>query len=768
MLRLPGCLALLPWLLLLALVGCAEDDSRNLLRDRQPTQAHGISDVERLTDGLGAPDGSDWLGPRSAALVEPGASALFDLGTVQPLGCLWLQGDNNDDYLVASSLDGRSFTPIWVGGSVAEAGLQLRQTPIELQTRYLMVSAHGGDGRYSLSEFGAASRCPGGAEAFIQRPLEPAVLIKGLLLGAVLLALLALFAGRVCPRPVVLLLTLLGLAAAAGATFYLTRLPAVFALEPAIRAAVAALAAGVALREAFVGPLSSWRRRAHSALLGALTLVALASYYHFGHLQFRDESQNRQTFVHATDMRHYFPLAKYFPELRFDGMYLASVAAYQDNHPDADISDVILRDLRNSEVRHVRELLPELTEIRTRFSAERWQAFRDDMSYFEGSMGSGGFLGHSLRDHGGNATPVWILSAWLIFRDLPASELSLTLAGLLDPLLLLVLFGCIWRTFGSRPALYAAILFGATDFYMFGSNLVGSTLRLDWLVALGLGACALRSGRPLLGGALLAYGALIRAFPALTVFFLAVPLLWWLLERWRSQRPLSLTALWQEQAATLRAGLGALAMVLAMLALTSFTFGFQNAWVKWYEKVSIHAEDPSVNNIGLRNLMSFSPQLTAQQVLRPEHPEPWIDWQRTQRETYASRWLANAGILLLALGALLLACYRRALHQSALLGLLAVPFLFYLSNYYYHFIFLLPLALAPARGDAARSRLFAWGVLLLGLVCVGQYFSLAEHWSDERYTWQCLLLMGAFSLMLLPMAIQGGRRWMADRPRAAE
>lgn len=425
---------------------------------------------------------------------------------------------------------------------------------------------------------------------------------------------------------------------------------------------------------------------------------------------------------------------------------------------------MVLRDLRNSEVRQVRqvrELLPQLAEVRARFSAERWQAFRQDMAYFESSMGADGFLGASLRDHGGNATPVWILSAWLVYHDLTASELTLGLGGLLDPLLLLLLFGCVWRTFGSRPALYAAILFGATDFYMFGSNLVGSTLRQDWLVALGLGACALRSARPLLGGALLAYGASIRAFPALTVFFLAVPLCWWLLERLRSRRPLSLAALWQDQSGPLRAGLGATAMVIGLLALTSLTFGFQNAWVKWYEKVSIHAEDPSINNIGLRNLMSFSADLTAQKVLRPEHPEPWIDWQRTQRETYAARWLANGSLIVLALGALLLACYRRSLYQSALLGLLAVPFLFYLSNYYYHFIFLIPLALAPERGKAQDSRLFAWGVLLLGLVCVAQYFSLAEHWSDQRYSWQCLALLLAFALLLLPMAAQGWRHWRA-------
>ena len=43
----------------------------------------------------------------------------------------------------------------------------------------------------------------------------------------------------------------------------------------------------------------------------------------------------------------------------------------------------------------------------------------------------------------------------------------------------------------------------------------------DWMVAIGLAVCALHVGRVRLGGLLLAYGALIRAFPVLALVGLA-------------------------------------------------------------------------------------------------------------------------------------------------------------------------------------------------------------------------------------------------------
>ena len=64
--------------------------------------------------------------------------------------------------------------------------------------------------------------------------------------------------------------------------------------------------------------------------LGVLAVLALGCYYHFGSDQFMDVAKGRLTIVHTWDMRNYFPTAKYFKELRFDGMYLASLAAYVD------------------------------------------------------------------------------------------------------------------------------------------------------------------------------------------------------------------------------------------------------------------------------------------------------------------------------------------------------------------------------------------------------------------------------------------------------
>jgi hypothetical protein len=299
--------------------------------------------------------------------------------------------------------------------------------------------------------------------------------------------------------------------------------------------------------------------------------------------------------------------------------------------------------------------------------------------------------------------------------------------------------------------LCSAILFGATDFHMFGSNLVGSTLRQDWLAALGLGACALKTRRWALGGALLAYAGMIRAFPAVGVFFLAVPLVWWLLDRLRMRASADIGSLWREHGHVLRAGLGAGVTAVALFGVSSAVFGLDVAWGNWIRKIEIHATGPSVNNVGLRNVMSYDPRYAARNVLRPEQPEPWVDWQRTQKETYAHRRPLGLLILGVVLGLALMACRRRELHSVALIGLAMIPFLFYPSNYYCHFIFLLPLALRPDEPE------FSWAVALLCAVCVGQYFTLAESWADLRYTRQSFLLLAALVAILLPLAVSGGR-----------
>jgi len=67
-------------------------------------------------------------------------------------------------------------------------------------------------------------------------------------------------------------------------------------------------------------------------------------------------------------------------------------------------------------------------------------------------------------------TPAWILPAYLLFSHLTASEGTLSVTALIDPMLVLLLFFVIARTFGLRVMLYLVVLWGTSDFYTFGTT----------------------------------------------------------------------------------------------------------------------------------------------------------------------------------------------------------------------------------------------------------------------------------------------------------
>jgi hypothetical protein len=372
------------------------------------------------------------------------------------------------------------------------------------------------------------------------------------------------------------------------------------------------------------------------------------------------------------------------------------------------------------------------------------------MKYFADTMGGHDYLG-SMQDHGGNATPVWILPAYLIFKNWPASELSISLAGLIDPVLVLLFFFVLWRTYGLRAMLYVMVIWGASDFYNFGSNLMGSTLRQDWLVALGFGACAMKRKRYALGGVLMAYGGLIRAFPAMATFFFMVPMGWFVFDTWYARRKLPSFAEWRAaERPAIRAFVAAAICVITLVGATSALFGFRDSWIAWKQKIEIHATGPSTNNVGLRNVLAFNPDLSAKALSEHRRPGPWGDWGSAQQLTFASRRPLFYGILLIATALALIACRGRKLEEVALIGLLLIPFYFYPSNYYCHFVFLLPIAVIRPALD--RDKAFATVFVVLAAMCVGQSFTLAEGWTDLRYTYQSFLLLIGFAIILAYLA----------------
>jgi len=65
---------------------------------------------------------------------------------------------------------------------------------------------------------------------------------------------------------------------------------------------------------------------------------------------------------------------------------------------------------------------------------------------------------------------------------------------------------------------------------------------------------------------------------------------------------------------------------------------------------------------------------------------------------------------------------------------------------------LLPLAVAVSGPDAERNRSFAVVFVVLALMAVGQYFTLAEGWTDSRYTYQSFLLLIGFAIIMIELA----------------
>jgi hypothetical protein len=728
---------------------------QNLLAGKKAMASQGVKNIARLTDGLLSNEGDEWLTDVTARFSSAHSFVQYDLGSPQTLRCVMVQADNNDVYFMLGSLDGQEWQQFWRVGSEPGAGMRVRSVRLEATVRYLRLAATGGDALYSVSEIAAYSECPVPWPADLPRahgiPVDDALDMKVLLFGA-LAGIFVLAHRRKGPNlQYVMLFPVLGsLWMMVGD---LVDLYPFFNQEPPLRALAAGLAALVVIKEAFLSKRWAPHRAVSLATLGFCAFTAFGTYYHFGMPQFFDQAKGRRTLVHTWDMRHYYPVAKYFRELRFDGLYLASLAAYIDNTPGfspAQLANVHLRDLRDAEMRSGTEVASQLPAIRARFTPERWEEFKRDMKYFSDTMGGQDYLG-SMQDHGGNATPVWILPAYYIFKYFPASEWIISLAGLIDPGLVLLFFFVLWRTFGLRVMLYVVVIWGATDFYNFGSNLMGSTLRHDWLVALGFGACALKKGRYFLGGVLMAYGGLIRAFPAMATFFFLVPMAWFAFDSWLVRRKLPSRAEWREgQRPALRAFTGAAVCVIALVVTTSALFGFNGSWIAWKEKIEVHATGPSTNNVGLRNVLAFNPEFSAKSLTEHRRPGPWGDWGTAQRMTFSARRPLFYAILLLATALALIACRGRRLEESALIGLLLIPFYFYPSNYYCHFVFLLPLAVVRRRRD--RDPTFAVVFVVLAGMCIGQYFTLAEGWTDLRYTYQSFLLLIGFGVILVQLA----------------
>jgi hypothetical protein len=399
--------------------------------------------------------------------------------------------------------------------------------------------------------------------------------------------------------------------------------------EVLLKGALSLLGAALVLLQAR-SRSEAWRRRLGHALTG-LAVIAAAAWANFGLFH------GGGRLPHHWEQFHYFLGSKYFAELGYDGLYVASMGAEMSTFPNRPYQPH-LRDLRTNEVVDTRTLEGHGEEVFRRFDERRWAAFRQDNAFF--ATLDPAYLARIRTDHGYNPTPAWTFVAQALGSHGRAGAATSWYLAALDLVLVTVAFVVFFRTFGSRLGVLALLVYATGygwRFYWTG----GAFLRQDWFAAVVVGVCMLERQRFRVAGALLAYAAMVRVFPLL---FFAGPLAQAVRDRLRGH-----DLRWFRRLAT-----GAALAALLLVGAGSLTGRGFAAWTELAANLRKHSRTWLTNNVGLRNPLLYDADTYARRMVDWSLPEPWLQWQTHMDQRLAERrWLVlgAAGALgVLALG----------------------------------------------------------------------------------------------------------------------
>jgi hypothetical protein len=745
------------WLLLLA---CQPSQPGNLLGRGTPREAHAVARAKSLTNGVAASPVDALDTTETSRFYEESAYVTYDLGQTRTIRAVWLQAEARGRFAVSASDDGVHFQSPWVSEpDLAAQGLQPRfASNLELKGRYLRISHARNTTPISLGELQAFSDVPAVFPPVMPLrvgvPLADHFRNRTLLLGLCAVLFLLLVHRDLSRLRVLVLAAIPAVGVWAVSDAWLVAWPVGGREVSLVRAVVAAVAAVAIAREAFAPRRWPARPSAILATLAVCGALGVLSFYNLGHGQFYDQKRQAQTPVHYLDLRQYYPVAKYFDELGYTRLYEADVLAYAEDTTSLDaLAELKFRDLNTHDEVQVKDRRAEIAAVKRHFSPERWEAYKADARFFRETMGTNQYLG-SMFDHGANATPVWIGIAHLLFNWLPASNTSFLITGLADPLLFLILFIAIGKTFGLRTLFVSMVIFGANDFVMFGTNWGGATLRHDWLVFLGLAICALKARHFVLAGIFLGLSSMIRAFPAVVIVGVALPAVIWYVERWRERRKLPA---WSElraaHPAAQRAIPASVITCVVLLLVTSWSLSLA-VWKEWLVKVSVLSAGVHVNSVSLRSLIEGTDGAGYPILL-----------ERSPLFAFA---------LLFYVVLVVLACRNKPPERVAAMSLILIPVFFAVANYYIHVVFLLPLLAVELTSSDERSgseavrreTAFIW-LMLLGM-CIAQYCAVLIDNVPLHFYLESWILFAALTPILIRLvAIEFQAWWRAPAPATA-
>ena len=457
------------------------------------------------------------------------------------------------------------------------------------------------------------------------------------------------------------------------------------------------------------------QRRLRSRLFAAMGAIAFAAWWNFGlfHLDH---------WTHLWDVFHYEVGAKYSPELGYTRLYTCAAVAEVELGHGAEVGRRSIRDLETNRVLPGSALTATNSAgCRARFTRARWEEFVHDVGWYRDRITPERWNG-LFQDHGFNPTPAWGILGRLFASYGPSSEGKLLLLTLLDPLLTGLLWVVSIRTFGMGAASVGLVWWGLNSVAEFGW-IGGSFLRTDWLCLCVLGVALLKAERPFAAGVILTCASLLRIFPAFFAFGIVLKAA----AEIAASRRIRLS---REHVRFAGGCLAALAVIVPLSGLVASggrsVFGPWPAFVSNSQK---HVATPSMNNMGLRTVLSWTPE--APLVLGATDDPVTVWWARHEEAFTGRRPLFVAVVL--AAGLLAARGARREENWvAACLGALLIPFVTVLSCYYYGFLLVLGFLWLRKR---------TLGVAVALLATLSSVAALAARWPYDNYVLQSLAVL---------------------------
>ncbi len=397
--------------------------------------------------------------------------------------------------------------------------------------------------------------------------------------------------------------------------------------------------------------------------------------------------------VHTWNQYHYVLGTKYFAEVGYEDLYIATVLA--DAEGPQKFSGVRqVRDMRDYDrflSRADMQVRAKETGLRARFSDERWAEFQHDLAVFYPLMGAKHWPS-VVGDLGFNPSPVWVAIHQPLLRWVPLSADTLRMfAALQLPAYALTFGGACWA-FGLRATLWIVLW----NLLFFGSRgrIYGGYWSYDWLLLVLWAAIFLVRARPALAAIPVAIAGLMRGFGGLLALGPTVH---------------AVVRLVRDRKIDVATGRFVLALGVAMALLLAFstTAGRgTEAWGDWADKIAHHSMRISTGGRHLGLKVLFGEDWSV-----PGHTED-LD---VRRQVYAGQsWAYHLCAGLLGVWTLWVA-RRRPVLDAALLGLIPAFGFMVLSRYYYAAWSVLFL-LGTREGDRAARlpvSLGLFGVLML-------------------------------------------------------